>query len=238
MNRSNLLRLGILIVIAALILGLTQLPLAQWAGAWVAWGRLQPLTGPLLYITFVVIGTALFMPGSATIMIGGFLFGFGPGLLFAAIAIPLGAQFAFEVARWVARPWVEKKIANTPRLLAIEAALREEAVLIVVLTRLSLIIPFNLLNYAYGSTSIKAGTHFVATALGMLPAICLYVYLGALAGDLEQILSGNRAPSELSYWILFVGSLAIVAATWIIHRAASRSLDKHLVKHEEAESMQ
>ncbi len=49
-----------------------------------------------------------------------------------------------------------------------EKGLQEEAFLIVVLTRLSLIIPFNVLNYAYGVTSVTARTHLVATTLGML----------------------------------------------------------------------
>ena len=194
------------------------------------------MAGPLAYIAFVAIGTVLFLPGSVTIMIGGFLFGFVPGILFAAIAIPVGAQTAFVVARKVARPWVKEKIGQTPRLLAIEAALQEKASLIVILTRLSLIIPFNLLNYAYGSTSIRASTHFIATAIGMLPAICLYAYLGFLAGDLEQILSGGVAPSSVSYWVLGVGALAIVVVVWVIHRTATRSLHKHLVKQEKVES--
>ena len=63
----------------------------------------------------------------------------------------------------------------------------------------------------------------------MLPAIALYVYLGTLARDLGQILSGEAAPTELGYWILGAGIAAIVAATWVIHRTATRALEKHLL---------
>ena len=118
---------------------------------------------------------------------------------------------------------------------AIEAALRQEAFIIVVLTRLSLIIPFNLLNYAYGASSVKASVHLIATAVGMLPAITLFIYLGTLARDLGQILSGEAAPPELGYWILGAGVIAIVAATWVIHKAATRALEKHLSDQEAAE---
>ncbi len=161
-------------------------------------------------------------------MVGGFLFGFTPGFLFAALAVPVGAQGAFEFGRWVLRPWVRKKVAHNRRIQAIEAALRERAFVIVVLTRLSLIIPFNLLNYAYGATSVRAATHMVATAVGMLPAIALFVYLGTLARDLGQILSGEATPSDLGYWMLGAGVVAIVAATWVIHRTASSALQRHL----------
>ena len=89
-------------------------------------------------------------------------------------------------------------------------------------------IPFNVLNYAYGVTSVRSGTHLVATALGMLPAVALYVYLGTLARDIGQILSGEATPTELGYWIAAAGITAIILLTWAIHRTASRALDRHL----------
>jgi hypothetical protein len=62
----------------------------------------------------------------------------------------------------------------------------------------------------------------------MLPAIALYVYLGTLARDLGQILSGEATPGDIGYLVLAAGIAAIAAATWVIHRTASRALAKHL----------
>jgi uncharacterized membrane protein YdjX (TVP38/TMEM64 family) len=225
-------RTALAILFMILVASLYYLPLVDTISAMVAWGQQHPIAGPVAYIFFVVVATVLFLPGSVAMMIGGFLFGFLPGFLFAALAVPVGAQGAFAFGRWVARPWVRHKVAHNSRMQSIEAAIRQEAFIIVVLTRLSLIIPFNLLNYAYGATSIKSATHMLATAIGMLPAIALYVYLGTLAHDLGQILAGGAAPSELGYWIIGAGIAAIVAATWVIHRTASRALEKHLVGQE------
>jgi uncharacterized membrane protein YdjX (TVP38/TMEM64 family) len=232
--RAVMRRAGLVVVFAILVASLYYLPLASWVTALVAWGQQHPVAGPVAYIFFVVVATVLFLPGSVAMMIGGFLFGFLPGLIFAIVAVPLGAQAAFEFGRWVARPWVQRKVAAHARMQAIEAALREEAFIIVVLTRLSLIIPFNLLNYAYGASSVKASVHLIATAIGMLPAITLFIYLGTLARDLGQILSGEAAPSELGYWVLGAGVAAIVAATWVIHRTATRALERHLSEQESA----
>jgi uncharacterized membrane protein YdjX (TVP38/TMEM64 family) len=223
-------RTGLVIAFVALATSLYFMPLENWVAALVEWGRLHPVLGPVVYVVFVVLATVLFLPGSVAMMIGGFLFGFLPGFLFVALALPFGAQGAFEFGRWVARPWVRSKVAGNRRMQAIEAALREQAFVIIVLTRLSLIIPFNLLNYAYGATSVKAVTHWMATAVGMLPAIALYVYLGTLARDLGQILSGEAAPSDLTYWVFFAGIIAIVLATWVIHKTATRALEKHLIE--------
>ena len=119
-------------------------------------------------------------------------------------------------------------MAGNARMQAVEAALSDEAFLIIVLTRLSLIIPFNVLNYAYGATAVRAGTHLLVTLVGMLPAVALYVYLGTLARDIGQILSGEAAPSDLGYWLIAGGVAAIAAATWVIHRTATRTLERHL----------
>jgi uncharacterized membrane protein YdjX (TVP38/TMEM64 family) len=228
MTAASVKRLALGVVFVALAATLYVFPLADWVATWVDWARGKPVAGAFVYILFVGIATVMFLPGSVAMMIGGFLFGFLPGTLFAVIAIPIGAQCAFEFGRWVARPWVQRKMADNQRMLAIEAALREQSFLIVVLTRLSLIIPFNVLNYAYGATAVKASTHFFATAVGMLPAVALYVYLGTLARDLGQILSGEGTPGGIGYLILAAGIAAIVVVTWVIHRAASRALAKHL----------
>ncbi len=204
------------------------LPVADWVLVLANWGREHPVAGPLAYILFVVLATVLFLPGSVAMMIGGFVFGFLPGLIFAAIAIPLGAQCAFEFGRWVARPWIRRKVADNRRMQLIEGALQERPILIIILTRLSLIIPFNLLNYVYGATSVRAGSHLLATAVGMLPAVALFAYLGTLARNVSQILAGDAAPSELGYWLFAAGLIAIAILSWVIHRTASRVLEKQL----------
>ncbi len=228
MNRTLINRVALTAVFVALAYSLYTLPFADWIAVIVEWSKLHPIAGPVLYILGVVIATVLFVPGSGSMMIAGFLFGLLPGIVFAAVGIAVGAQCAFLVARLGARHWVEEKVAGNPRMQAIEKGLREEAFLIIVLTRLSLVIPFNILNYSYGVTSVTARTHLVATTLGMLPAVGLYVYLGTLARDLGQILSGEATPSDLGYWIAAAGITAIVILTWAIHRTASRALARHL----------
>jgi len=229
-------RISLLLVIVAMAASLYLFPLSEWVALLVDWGRQHPVAGPIVYMVFVVVGTVLFLPGSVVMMIGGFLFGFLPGFVFAVFAIPLGAQCAFEFGRWVARPWVRKKVSDKRRMRALEAALRERAFLVVILTRLSLIIPFNLLNYAYGATSVNARTHLFATGIGMLPAVALFVYVGTLARDMGQILSGEAAPPELGYWILGAGLIAVIAAALVIHRTATRVLERHLNNQEKMES--
>ena len=228
MNRGMLNRLVMATIFLALVYAVYALPIAGPVQALIEWAQSNRVAGAFVYIGCVILATVLFVPGSGSMMIAGYVFGLGTGTLVSAIAISLGAQCAFLMGRLVAREWVAGKVSGNPRLVAIEAGLREEAFLIVVLTRLSLGIPFNLLNYAYGITSVRAGVHLLATAVGMLIPVAMYVYLGTLARDIGQILSGTATPSALGYWVAAAGVIAIVVLTWVMHRAASRALERHL----------
>jgi uncharacterized membrane protein YdjX (TVP38/TMEM64 family) len=228
MRRATFNRLGLVALFAVLVYALYALPIAGPVAALVDWAQANPVAGGFVYLACVVAATVLLVPGSGSMMIAGYVFGFTTGTLLSAAAIALGAQCAFLVGRLVARDWVAAKVSANPRLVAIEAGLREEAFLIVFLTRLSLLIPFNLLNYAYGITAVRGGTHFLATAAGMLVPVALYVYLGTLARDIGQILSGAATPTVLGYWIVGAGIAGISLLTWIMHRAASRALERHL----------
>jgi uncharacterized membrane protein YdjX (TVP38/TMEM64 family) len=71
-------------------------------------------------------------------------------------------------------------------------------------------------------------TYLRATTAGMLPVVVLYVYIGTLARNLGEIVSGDATPSGLGYALAIAGLAAIAAATWFIHRAATRALRSRL----------
>ena len=50
------------------------------------------------------------------------------------------------MARWLARDWVVRKLSRSPRIRAVDAAVGDGGVTIVLLLRLSPVVPFALLN--------------------------------------------------------------------------------------------
>lgn len=228
MTRKALNRLALAALFAALVYAVYALPIADRVVALMDWVRQHPVQGSLVYVLCAISGSVLFVPGSTWMLLAGYLFGFAAGGPLALLAVTLGAQAAFLAGRALARDWVAAKVANRRRLAAIEAGLHEEAFVIVALTRLSLVMPFNLLNYAYGITSVRSGVHFAATAVGMTLPTALYVWLGTLARSIGEILSGEATPGDVGYVVAVVGVVAIALLTWIMHRAASRALHRHL----------
>jgi uncharacterized membrane protein YdjX (TVP38/TMEM64 family) len=228
MRRETLNRAAMAAAFLALVYALHAVPVADKVVAVVAWAQANPVPGAFAYLAIVVPATVLFVPGSVSMLVAGFVFGFATGTLVAVAGIVAGAQCAFLLGRFVARDWVAARVGKSRRLTAIENGLREEAFVIIALTRVSLVMPFNLLNYAYSITSVNGGVYFLATTVGMLLPIALYVYLGTVANDIGQILAGTATPGGFGYVLAAAGIVAIALLTWIMHRAANRALRRHL----------
>ena len=99
---------------------------------------------------------------------------------------------------------------------------------IVLLLRLSPIIPFNALNYALSLSKVKVRTYVLASFLGMLPGTAMWVYLGSLAPAAAE-LSSAASGGGMTRTVLYIAGLAAtVAAAVIGARAAKRALEAQL----------
>ena len=223
---KTLLRLALAATILLCIAAATMLPVGSWIEALGDWVGERPVEGAAAYLLVATACGVLLTPGWVPMMLAGVLFGLGKGILLAIFGITSGATAAFLAGRGLLRGPIERRIAGNPKLVAIDRAVDQQAFTIVVLTRLALLLPYNLLNYVYGGTSVGLRTYMLATGLGMLPAVTLYVYLGTLATDVGQMLdSGGSAPPG-SWWISGLALAAIVAVTIVIQRAARRALNE------------
>lgn len=146
------------------------------------------------YILLYNLATLCLLPGSLLSFGGGVLFGLGWGLVYVLIASLLGATVAFWIGRYVAQTWVYQKLGRFPQFRALNAAVGCEGCKIVLLTRLSPLFPFNLLNYAFGVTQVSLKDYMIGS-LGILPGTIMYVYAGSLAGDRGD---GHESPPDQS----------------------------------------
>jgi uncharacterized membrane protein YdjX (TVP38/TMEM64 family) len=181
--------------------------------------------GAVLFAVAYVPAAVLFVPGSLLTLGAGFVFGVVKGTLVVSAGSTAGAAAAFLVARTVAHDWVARRLAGWPKLAAIGRAVAKEDFKLVLLTRLSPVLPFNVLNYAFGLTGVRFRNYVLASWIGMLPGTVMYVYLGSAANSVASLLS-EETPRSTGQQVLFVlGLAATVSAVVIITRAARRALD-------------
>lgn len=182
--------------------------------------------GAIAFIALYIIATIAFLPGSIITLGAGAVFGVFWGSLYVFIGASLGATAAFLIGRYLARDWVYKKIAGNEKFRAIDEAVGKEGLKIVVLTRLSPIFPFNLLNYAFGVTGVSL-KDYILGFVGMIPGTLMYVYLGSLAGSCARI-DPNHLPKNLivEWTMRIIGFIATVAVTVYVTRIARRALEQ------------
>jgi uncharacterized membrane protein YdjX (TVP38/TMEM64 family) len=189
-----------------------------------AWVAGLGLWGPAVFVAAYAAATVAFLPGSLLTLAAGAVFGLVEGTLLVFIAATLGAGLAFLVSRHLARAAVERRLAGNPRFGAIDRAVAREGRKIVFLLRLSPVFPFNLLNYALGLTRVRFRDYLIAS-VGMLPGTLLYVYTGALAGEVAAVAGGGAAAKGAGYYaVLAIGLAATIAVTALVTRTARRAL--------------
>lgn len=162
-----------------------------------------------LYIILTIVGcVVLALPGVTFAIVAGLLFGSFVGIIVCIVATTLGAMLSFLVGRFflkdAIRPMLEKN-----RLLR-NLLFNEDGksdLLLLMITRMVPIFPYNLQNFAYGITNIDFWKYSIFTFIFMLPGVSFFT-IGA---------AGFTAGENRWKYFVIAGILAIaVTITGII----------------------
>jgi len=208
--------------------------LLRWLGArWLAdaipafqaWVKGLGAWAPVAFIAGYAAAVVAFVPASALTLAAGATFGVVRGTAYTFVAASLGACAAFLVARHLARGAIEHRIAGDRRFAAIDRAIGQQGLRIVLLLRLSPIVSFTLLNYALGLSRVRFVDYAIGCA-GMLPGTLAYVYSGTLAAAVATSAGGaaGGGASAARRALFAAGLVATLVATALVTRAARRAL--------------
>ena len=213
----------VLVAIAALLAAGWML--RDQLSAFLEWIRGAGTTGMVAFVLAYVVACILFLPGVILTMGAGLVYGVVVGVPLVWTGATLGAIAAFVLGRSFARDVIARRVAGNPRFAAIDRAVGREGLKIVLLTRLSPVFPFNLLNYAYGLTGVSLRDYAIGS-VGMIPGTVLYVYLGSLARNVGDLANGGTDTGAAGQILQLVGFAATVAVTVVVTRIARRALDE------------
>jgi len=231
--RGSLGQTGLRVLIAAALMALLAvaaltLPVREWLRLALTWTAEHRTTAAVSFIALYVVAAVCLLPGIILTVAAGVLFGLGLGTVVVSVGSVLGATAAFALGRTLARDWVQRRIEGWPKMRALDRALGARGFWVVLLTRLSPLFPFNLLNYAYGVTAVRARDFIVASWIGMLPATVVYVYAGSAAASLAQALAGHVQTDGARRLLLWLGLGATITVTVLVARLARQQLDREL----------
>jgi len=173
-----------------------------------AWRAAQPLLAALSFFAGYVAVTALSLPGALVMTLAaGALFGLGYGTLIVSFASSIGATLAFLASRWLLGGWVQSRFGD--RLAGLNAGIAKEGGWYLFTLRLVPVLPFFVINLAMGVTSLRTGTFYAVSQLGMLAGTLVYVNAGTQLAHIDS-LSGIVSPGVLGS-LLLLGVFPLVA---------------------------
>lgn len=176
--RSRRFWLLILVGVVISLIG-SQLPLAEW---FVVVNQKLAALGfwaiPAFILVYFVV-TILGLPNILLILVAGSLFGLLTGTIVASAADVLGAVGCFLIGRTFARDRISRWVQKRPQFARLDQAVERKGWKVLLLTRLSPLVPSSILNYGFSCTSVSFRQYVFFSWVGMLPVIGLYTYMGS-----------------------------------------------------------
>ncbi|UCG59763.1 MAG: TVP38/TMEM64 family protein [Phycisphaerales bacterium] len=236
--KKNLKLIILAVAAAGLVAAILLLPVKDWLIKSLEWTQGLGIWGPVFVAAVYVVACVLLLPGSVLTLGAGFIFKVVKGTITVSIGSTLGACAAFLVGRTLARKWIAAKVAKNEKFASIDNAVAQQGFKIVLLTRLSPVFPFNILNYAYGLTKISFWKYAVASWIGMLPGTVMYVYFGAGLRSLADVAAGkveSGAAGRIFFWAGMVATIVVtVFVTRVARKALAQATPKAAVQRSEA----
>lgn len=129
-----------------------------------------------LYLIFTILGSSILaLPGVTFAVVASGLFGPWIGSFYCLLGATIGAVLSFLLSRYFLKDSIEELVKKNERLYNIIFQTdSEKEMLILMITRLLPIFPFNLQNFAYGITNISIVKYAMGTFLFMIPGIIIF----------------------------------------------------------------
>ena len=168
----------------------------------------------ILYFAFVYILAVVFiLPASWLSLLAGYLYGPYLGTLIIFISAFIGASISFLLSKQLFSLKIQKIIGRFSKLSLLEKILKKAGLKLIILSRLSPIFPFSILNYFYGLNKISY-KDFSISLFFILPGSYLYSSIGGIANNLNEIRDLDTNNN------IFINLISIVSTALVVYFSA------------------
>jgi uncharacterized membrane protein YdjX (TVP38/TMEM64 family) len=196
--------LGLTISAAYWLGGIDSRQIQDWLQTW-------GIFAPIVYVLLYCLATILFLPSTPLNLASGAVFGAFWGTIWASIGAVMAAFLCFAFTRTIGREKIAKKLSG--KWFDLDREIEKGGILYVFIARLIPLVPYGLLNFGAGLTSVSWRDYTIGTFLGTTLGITPYVMMGA---GLTGIRRGDIS-------LLLISIAAIVGTIVIARRWKKRS---------------
>jgi len=195
MNKKNLEKIGLLVLVAILIAIFFALDLGRFftldfvkmfKADYLEFYMENPVMVVGIFFLVYVLVAGLSLPGATILTVaGGAFFGLVWGTVIVSFASTIGATLGAFLSRFVFRDYVEKKMGDYYK--KINQGFEREGAFYLFSLRLIPVFPFFVINLAMGLTKIPLKTFFWVSQLGMLLGTIVYVNVGVQLAEVDSL---------------------------------------------------
>ena len=166
--------------------------------------------GIFFFVVIYIFIVLLILPASWLSIAAGYLYGTYLGSVIVFISAFIGASISFFISKRFLSKKVLDMIKRYPKLSLLENIIQKGGLKLIVLTRLSPLFPFSILNYFYGLNNITY-KDFSISLICIIPGTFLYCSVGSLLNDLSDIMNLKLNNN------LFTTLISIISTSLIIY---------------------
>ncbi len=138
--------------------------------------------GAVLFVVGYGVATLTPIPKIVVSIAAGLTWGWALGVVLVYAGALIGAALAFAIGRALGREAVER--FTGARVARVDEILEHRGLIALIGVRLVPVLPFTVINYTAGLTSVSRRDYAIGTMLGILPGTLAYVAVGAFGTTL------------------------------------------------------
>jgi uncharacterized membrane protein YdjX (TVP38/TMEM64 family) len=183
-----------------------------------SWGEM------LLYFAVISVTMALALtPTTFVALVSGFYIGWSG---FAGIVISYGiaALVGYSIARLIDHGRMMSFLNRFEKARILMQELRHESWSLIILTRISPVLPFALMNFVLSLLQIERKKFFIASIVGMLPRTLFFFWVGSQARDVVSALQNPDSGTAGQILMIALIIISIGGLYMLFDRALKRAL--------------
>jgi uncharacterized membrane protein YdjX (TVP38/TMEM64 family) len=134
---------------------------------------------------YIVVGILPLPSAALFAVLGGALFGLGWGFLVVTFTSTIGACCGFLVSRYLLRAPLSRRFAQQSQ--TIDDGIARDGLLYLATVRLVPVLPFSLINIAFGLSAMPLRSYYIVSQLGMAPGALLFANAGRELSKLQNL---------------------------------------------------
>lgn len=187
---------------------------------------LRHLSSGQTVLYFVVIAFTMafaITPTTFVAIVTGYYFGWG-GLTGMVVAYALASAIGYEIAQRLDHGKLRQFLHLFPKAEAVLKELQHQSWQLILLTRLSPVLPFALMTFVLAIVGVPRKRFLLASVLGMLPRSLFFYWLGTQASDVLALLRDPNQGQLSKIVLLGLVAASLFGLLFVFNRALQKAL--------------